>query len=607
MQSKSGSKNYGRYVSIGITVAIVIMMVLSGPVTAVSLGITELDGTTHTKGNSVTFNVTATIEGTDSYVPIDSFALQITGATSKEITYSTDGTILSGSGITVEAVEVPSSSSEYGQGYGYDSRLGSGHDFGYGYGYGTGGADLVYEYTITLDTSTLNAGVHNAVLSLNTGDSAKPSFESSSASFTIESSSSSRSSSSGGGGGGSGSTGEAYDNIEFKEVKTENIVGGLEISYAFGEEQNAIQYINFSAVRNYQRTSTTIEVLKDRSEMVDESAPGLVYSNLNIWVGKSGFATEDNIADPVISFRVPKDWITENGIDENLIVLYRHSEGKWNALNTGKVGEDDLFIYFEAETPGFSPFAIAADVDDEVLTENTTSTEDDSSAVNITVSSEEELNASGTEEENGSGLNILFIIVPVLLVLIVLYASYAAEKSKRDNGGDNTADLPDDVQVAESDDSKTAPDITNAEEISSQSAKPTPESEEIPVWSAKTAPATEQIPVRSAKPKPAAEEISGQSADTTPTAKEVLGEPVETIPTVEEMLGYSAETKSDDVENKVQSEDTEQESKEMKESGNFSDDGWTQSTTQDNEVRSDDTEQKTKEPKRSRTNPDDKW
>ncbi|MCD4821527.1 MAG: PGF-pre-PGF domain-containing protein [Methanococcoides sp.] len=180
----------------------------------------------------------------------------------------------------------------------------------------------------------------------------------------------------GGGGGGSGATGEAFENIALKNVKTEDIVGGLAISYIFDEEQNAIQYINFSALRNYGRVSTTIEVLKNRSAMVDESAPGVVYSNLNIWVGRVGFATEDNIADPVIGFSVAKAWVTENGIDENSIALYRHSEGKWNALNTMKVGEDDSYIYFEAETPGFSPFAITGqkskmveEVPEEVLEE----------------------------------------------------------------------------------------------------------------------------------------------------------------------------------------------------------------------------------------------
>ncbi|WP_305064942.1 PGF-pre-PGF domain-containing protein [Methanococcoides sp.] len=178
-------------------------------------------------------------------------------------------------------------------------------------------------------------------------------------------SSSGGSSSSGSSAGGSGASGEAFENIAFKDVKAKNIIGGAVISYTFDEEQNAIDYIKFSALKNYGEVSTTIEVLKDKSAMVDESAPGLVYSNLNIWVGKVGFATEDNIAHPAIGFSVPKAWLTENEINEDAIALYRHSEGKWNNLNTIKIGEDDSYIHFEAETPGFSPFAISANTEED--------------------------------------------------------------------------------------------------------------------------------------------------------------------------------------------------------------------------------------------------
>jgi hypothetical protein len=46
---------HGKYISVGITIAVVIMLVLSGPVSAVTLGITGLDGTTHAKGDIITF------------------------------------------------------------------------------------------------------------------------------------------------------------------------------------------------------------------------------------------------------------------------------------------------------------------------------------------------------------------------------------------------------------------------------------------------------------------------------------------------------------------------------------------------------------------------
>lgn len=52
-------------------------------------------------------------------------------------------------------------------------------------------------------------------------------------------------------------------------------------------------------------------------------------------------------------------WITEQGISENTVILYRYSEGSWNPLSTTLSREDENYFYFTAETPGFSPFAIS--------------------------------------------------------------------------------------------------------------------------------------------------------------------------------------------------------------------------------------------------------
>lgn len=42
-------------------------------------------------------------------------------------------------------------------------------------------------------------------------------------------------------------------------------------------------------------------------------------------------------------------------------ITLQHFDGsQWESLKTEKVNEDDEYIYFEAETPGFSPFAITA-------------------------------------------------------------------------------------------------------------------------------------------------------------------------------------------------------------------------------------------------------
>ncbi|NPE27304.1 PGF-pre-PGF domain-containing protein [Methanococcoides sp. SA1] len=243
-----------------------------------------------------------------------------------------------------------------------------------GSGTDTDGTIVSYKWTSSVDgqlsisaifsTSGLSSGNHAIDFSAQDNDGAWS--EEVSTTFIVnEVATRSSGGSSSSGGGGSGASGEAFENIAFKDVNAENIIGGLVITYSFDEMQNSIDYIKFSALKNYGEVSTTIEVLKDKSTMVDEVAPGLVYSNLNIWVGNVGFATEDNIAYPVIGFSVSKEWLVENGINEDSIALYRYSDGKWNNLNTIKIGEDVAYLYFEAETPGFSPFAISANVEED--------------------------------------------------------------------------------------------------------------------------------------------------------------------------------------------------------------------------------------------------
>ncbi|NOQ48805.1 MAG: PGF-pre-PGF domain-containing protein, partial [Methanococcoides sp.] len=133
-----------------------------------------------------------------------------------------------------------------------------------------------------------------------------------------------KTSSSSSGGGGSGNTGEAFENIALKEVKTIFINKDSEVTYYFEEEEDKIEYIGFYSLKNSGRISATIEVLNGKSTLVTDTPPGTVYQHMNIWVGKAGFATENNIADPVIGFKVSKSWITENNIDETTITLCRN-------------------------------------------------------------------------------------------------------------------------------------------------------------------------------------------------------------------------------------------------------------------------------------------
>jgi PGF-pre-PGF domain-containing protein len=157
---------------------------------------------------------------------------------------------------------------------------------------------------------------------------------------------------------GGGYFGEDYDNILDKVSKSQNVLAKKVTTFSFNSNDNPIKSISFIALKNSGVVSTTIEILKGISTLVSEAPPGEVYKYMNIWVGDTGFATSDNIENAVISFKVEKSWVSDNDIQSSMISLYRYNDNNWKELETQKVKEDERYLYFESETPGFSPFVI---------------------------------------------------------------------------------------------------------------------------------------------------------------------------------------------------------------------------------------------------------
>ncbi|NPE29394.1 PGF-pre-PGF domain-containing protein [Methanococcoides sp. SA1] len=163
-----------------------------------------------------------------------------------------------------------------------------------------------------------------------------------------------------GGGGSGGATGEEFGNVEFKDVAERNVRSGQVISYVFDSSGNPVVNVNFTGRKNSGDISTTIEVLKSTSALAKDAPNGLVYKNVNIWVGNAGFATPENIDSPTIRFRVNSSWMEMHGADSSDIRLNRYSDNGWSMLETKVTEEGGEYVYFESLTPGFSPFAITA-------------------------------------------------------------------------------------------------------------------------------------------------------------------------------------------------------------------------------------------------------
>jgi len=100
----------------------------------------------------------------------------------------------------------------------------------------------------------------------------------------------------------------------------------------------------------------SVEKLPDKPASVTQEIKGKVYKYLKI--DKSNLPDANIGSGTVIKFKVDKQWLSLNGLNEDSIVLMRYTTS-WKALSTKKVSSDGNNVYYSAETPGFSYFAIS--------------------------------------------------------------------------------------------------------------------------------------------------------------------------------------------------------------------------------------------------------
>jgi len=54
-----------------------------------------------------------------------------------------------------------------------------------------------------------------------------------------------------------------------------------------------------------------------------------------------------------LDFRVNASWLEDGNISQDTVRMYRYTT-TWKELDTEFIKEDDKWVYFRAETPGFS-------------------------------------------------------------------------------------------------------------------------------------------------------------------------------------------------------------------------------------------------------------
>jgi PGF-pre-PGF domain-containing protein len=188
------------------------------------------------------------------------------------------------------------------------------------------------------------------------------------------------------------------------------VTGGKKIEYDLSGGNTPVIGISFDAKQDKGLVVAKVQVLANSPEGVSLPA-GNSYQLMSIDVGSEGTISTDSADNIIIHFKVSKEWTEENSIDSSTIRMTRYN-GQWQDLPTTYVREDDEYIYFSAQTPGFSIFSVVGDKIDKVVSEEKTES----------VEFAEESEAESTETKGTPGFTALFGII---------FVSFAFYMSKR--------------------------------------------------------------------------------------------------------------------------------------------------------------------------------
>jgi hypothetical protein len=147
--------------------------------------------------------------------------------------------------------------------------------------------------------------------------------------------------------------------------------------------------------------------------------------NLNIWAGSSGF--ENHIQNSSVTFKVEKDWITQEDIDIENIRMEVFEEGEWIALPTEYIEQANNYVHFKTATDNYinSPFVISgskkilksnAKNENEIAEANNSNTQktDINESVN-NVSEKTEKNALGSEKIMDKMFTVWILIIAFIV------------------------------------------------------------------------------------------------------------------------------------------------------------------------------------------------
>lgn len=162
-----------------------------------------------------------------------------------------------------------------------------------------------------------------------------------------------------------------------------------------------------------QNIKVTVTKYDGKPASVSIEKTGKVYKYLQI----SAPGLSDKVNKTKFTLKVLKSWASSNSLDKGSISLYHFDEAtsKWNELATTYKEEDSTYYYYDAESPGFSYFAIA---------EKLTTTEQ---PVGQQPTGE---NQTGQVPAGWSSNSWIWVILGAVIIAAIIIAVFLAKKKK---------------------------------------------------------------------------------------------------------------------------------------------------------------------------------
>jgi PGF-pre-PGF domain-containing protein len=139
-----------------------------------------------------------------------------------------------------------------------------------------------------------------------------------------------------------------------------DITTGVIVNVESDKDEISIKSTKFETTGNYENVNYTIKKLDDKpADILEEPMENsTVYEYLDIKLTTNEiYMHEEEFEYIKFQFKVEKTWIENNNIDQESITLIRFNNG-WYPLPTSFLFEDELFLYFEAESPGLSIYTV---------------------------------------------------------------------------------------------------------------------------------------------------------------------------------------------------------------------------------------------------------